>query len=295
MFDFDIDGIFSQLSRSLIRDGVITILFFLTIYGLRTALRKAILSRDSMDTEFKLRMVVTIRNVSLLIFLLGIPMIWGHEIENFAVSIMAMAAACVLATKEVLLCILGAIYRTSINLYKTGDRIEIVGIRGQIIDMNLLSTTLLESSQASLNGTVGRSITIPNSLLFTEAVYNETMLGGRFATQIVHISIERDDDWMMAEKILLESGNNIVAEYAGELALHTQKMTRGYALQAPLQHAQVRMLLDNIHHLSLHLQLPAPLGHRARIEQRVLREFLINMPIKTREILRIKNNRDQLI
>ena len=191
---FDLDAIFNQLSNNLIRDAVITILFFLTLLGLRAGIRRAILSRESLDSAYKLRLLATVRNLALLIFLMGIPLIWGNEIQNFAVSMVAMAAACVLATKEAILCILGAIYRTSGNLYKIGDRIEITGIRGQIIDMSLLSTTLIESSQACANGTVGRCITIPNSLLFNQALYNETVLGGRFATQIVHISIERDDD-----------------------------------------------------------------------------------------------------
>jgi len=291
---FDFDSLFSQLSRSVIHDTVVTILFSLTIFGMRTGLCKAILTRDLLETEFKLRLVVNIRNIALLIFLMGIPLIWGHQLGNIAVSMMAIAAAFVLATKEVLLCILGALYRTSINLYKTGDRVEIVGIRGQIIDMNLLSTTLIESSQATLSGTVGRSITIPNSLLFTQALHNETMLGD-FVTQVVHISIGRDDDWGLAEKILLESSNTIISEYADELAIHTKKLTRGLGLQAQLQHPQVRILIDNIHHLTLHLQLPAPLGHRSRIEQRILREFLLHMPLKPHRNLRLHYDQNQLL
>ena len=147
--------------------------------------------------------------------------------------------------------------------------------------MNLFSTSLVESNHACAEkGIVGRAITIPNSMFFSQTVYNETRLGN-FVTQTVHIKLERDDNWELAEKILLESGNQIISEYADKLARNTHKVTNIYALEAPLQHAQVRLLLDDINHVSLYLQLPAPLGKSTKNEQRILREFLSKMPPTT--------------
>lgn len=277
----EIHRFLSDIDRTFLRDIIITLLFIFSLMLARTMIRKTILQRNSMEPETKRRWLGSVRNIALLIFALGITMIWGHEIESFAVSLVAVAAAFVLATREMLLCILGSVYRTSTDLCRIGDWIEINGIKGQIIDMNLFSTSLVESNQSCAEkGTVGRAITIPNSMFFSQAVYNETRLGN-FVTQTVHIKLERDDNWELAEQILLESGNQIISEYADKLARNTHKVTHTYALEAPLQHAQVRLLLDDINHVSLHLQLPSPLGKSARNEQRILREFLSKMPPTT--------------
>jgi small-conductance mechanosensitive channel len=255
-----------------------TLVFIFTIIFSRSIIRKAILQRTSLPPEVKQRWLGTIRNIALGILVLGIVMIWGNQLENFAVSLVAVAAAFVLATREMLLCILGSVFRTSTDMCRIGDRIEINGVKGQIIDMNLFSTILVESTQScSLKSTVGRVVTIPNSMFFSQAIYNETRLGC-FVTLTVHIRLERDDDWHLAEQILLESGNKIIDEYADKLALNSKNIAHIYAVAMPLQHAQVRLTLDDINHVNLDLQLPAPLGKSNKIEQRIVREFLSKMP-----------------
>ncbi|PRC94903.1 mechanosensitive ion channel domain-containing protein [Solimicrobium silvestre] len=272
---------FHEIDRSFLRDILMTLVLITALAIVRAMLRRAILQRDSLQPEIKRRWLGTTRNVLLGILMLGIIMIWGNEIESFAVSLVAVAAAFVLATREMLLCILGSVYRTSTDVCRIGDWVEINGIKGQIIDMNLFSTSLVESSRScSDKNTVGRAITIPNSMFFSQPMYNETRLGN-FVTQSVHIKLERDDNWELAEQILLDVGNKIISEYADKLAHNTHKMTHIYALEAPLQHAQVWLSLDDINHVALHLQLPAPLGKSARIEQRILREFLSKMPPTT--------------
>ena len=274
----EIHRFLSEIDRALLRDIIITLLFVFTLILLRTMVRKAILQRNSLEPETKRRWLGSVRNVALLIFALGITMIWGHEIESFAVSLVAVAAAFVLATREMLLCVLGSVYRTTNDLCRIGDWIEIDGIKGQIMDMNLFSTSLVESNQACVEkGNVGRAITIPNSMFFSQPVFNESRLGN-FVTQTVHIQLQRDDNWELAEQILLESGNQIISEYADKLARNAHKVTHIYALEAPLQHAHVRLLLNDIDHVSLLLQMPCPFGKSAQIEQRILREFLRKMP-----------------
>lgn len=262
------------LDRNLLRDLVLTVLLLVSMLTLRAGMRKAIMHREDFSLETKRRWLVTLRNIILGLTILGMVLIWGQEIQTFAVSLVAVAAALVLATKEVILCMLGSVYRTSSRLYEIGDRIEIAGIKGQVIDVNLISTTLIESSRAENHkGTVGRGIKIPNSMLFSNPVYNETMMG-HFAIQTIHIHIERDADWQLAETILLASGREMIAEYTDELVQHAKDISSDYIIDTPLQEPRVRIILDDIDSIGLQLQLPAPLGLRAKIEQRILRKFL---------------------
>jgi len=272
---------FTSIDHSLLRDLILTIFFVICLIICRAIVRKAVLQRTSLPPEVKRRWLGNIRNIALVILVLGIVLIWGNQIENFAVSLVAVAAAFVLATREMLLCVLGSIFRTSTDMCRIGDRIEVNGIKGQIIDMNLFSTILVESTQScAAKSTVGRMVTIPNSMFFSQAIYNETRLG-KFAILTVHIKLERDDNWQLAEEILLESSNKIINEYADKLERNSQNVAHIYALEMPLQHARVRVIVDDINYVTLHLQLPAPMGKSHQIEQRILREYLSKMPLTT--------------
>ncbi|MBB5190561.1 small-conductance mechanosensitive channel [Silvimonas terrae] len=253
--------------------GLIVILLF----G-HAMVRRAILSRSKLQPEDKRRLMVYSRNVSLILFVLGAVVIWGHEIEAFAVSLVAIAAAIVIGTKEIIMCVLGSIYRTTSRAFEVGDRIEVGHIRGRVIDMNLLNTTLVESSAALPNkGTVGRGVVIPNSMFLSTPVYNETMLGA-YVLQTIHIALNRGEDWQTAESALLEAGAAVIAEYMDDLLMHVRELERNYAVDTPPTEPRVRISLDDREAFNLHLQLPVPLGQRARIEQRVLREYLLALP-----------------
>jgi small-conductance mechanosensitive channel len=265
--------------RALIRDVIISAVFITVLMVCRSLMRRAILRRHDLGPEVRRRWVVYLRNAALGVFFLGMIFIWGHEIQTFAVSLVAIAAAIVLATKEMILCMLGSIYRSSSNAFTVGDRVEIGGIRGQVIDMNFVSTTLMESSHALQHqGTVGRSITVPNSLLLNQPVFNESMLGD-YVLQTIHIAITRVDDWLKAELVLLEAGQTIAAEYALDLSRHARELERRYALESPMIEPRVRISLDRYEEIGLQLQIAVPLGQRAKIEQRVLRMFLQGMGV----------------
>ncbi|KAF0814085.1 hypothetical protein IGB42_00982 [Andreprevotia sp. IGB-42] len=271
----------SLADRTVLRDLITTVVFMVVLLLLRTLVRRAILQRSDLSAENKRRWLVTVRNLALVLAFIGLVLIWAHELQTLAVSLVAIAAAIVLATKEMILCMMGSIYRTSTHVFSVGDRIEINNIKGQVIDTNLLSFTIAESSHAQPHkGTVGRGITLPNSLLLSQPVYNETMLGS-FVVQTIHIAIDRQADWQRAEQVLLGAAEAVVAEYNDELQRHARELAAGYALETPTLAPRLRIALEDREEIGLHLQLPVPLGQRAKVEQRLLRDFLTGMQAKT--------------
>jgi len=269
------------IDAAFIRDLLASLVFFLVLMGLRTLLRRAILKREELEPEMKRRWLVSLRNVTLVIFLLGMALIWASEIETVAVSLVAIAAAIVLATREMILCLLGSLYRTSTNAYAIGDRIEIGGFKGQVIDADMLSTTLIESNQVTpQKGTVGRVVTFPNSLLLTQALFNESSLGS-FVIHTVHVAIPRDEDWQAAEDSLLAAAREEVGQYSKELVRHARELQRSYGLGSPALVPRVRMALTDHKETQLHLQLPVPINQRVNVEQRILRSYLASLRANT--------------
>lgn len=262
------------LHEGFIRDLIITLVFGSVLLGTRYALRRAILRRDELEPDMKRRWLVSVRNATFLLFLMGIMLIWAREIQTVALSMVAIAAALVLATREMILCLLGSLYRTSTNAYSIGDRIEINGLKGQVIDTDLLSTTLIESNQAVAHkGTVGRLVTIPNSLLLSHPAFNESGLG-RFVIHTIHVNIRREDDWQQAETVMLAAAREAITPYSSDMVKHARDFQRRYGLGAPALVPRLRMVLSDHECIELHLQLPTPINERVTIEQRILRSFL---------------------
>lgn len=263
----------SFVDAEFMRNALISLVFFFVLMVIRTLVRRAMLRRSDVETEVRQRWLASLRNTIVVIFFLGMALIWSSQIETLAVSLVAIAAAIVLATREMILCLMGTIYRSSSRAYAVGDRIEINGLRGQVIDLSLLSTTLLESSYVNRKGTVGRVLTFPNSLLLTQPVCNETMLG-HYIVHTMQVSFNRADDWESAETALLAAANAEVKEYASDLANHARELQRSYGLEAPALVPRLHVALDDRESVTLYLQLPVPLMRRGQIEQRILRACL---------------------
>ena len=115
--------------------------------------------------------MVTVRNVLSALILFGLFAVWAPEIEEFALSIAAVAVALVIATKELILCISGALWERTTRAFNVGDWVEIGGHSGEVIDETLFVTELQEIETREFRYT-GRTVVVPNSLLLTQPVIN---------------------------------------------------------------------------------------------------------------------------
>lgn len=126
-----------------------------------------------MDT--RRRWISVVQNTSILLTVLGLTFIWSPQLSTFALSLTAFAVALVIATKEYLLCVVGAIYRTSSKPFSVGGWVEIHGMRGEVIAEGILTTRLQELGAGSSRfDYTGRILTVPNSVLLSQTVFNES-------------------------------------------------------------------------------------------------------------------------
>ena len=86
---------------------------------------------------------------------------------------MAILAALVIGTKELIMCFLGSIVKAGSNAFSLGDRIRIGDIEGDVIDQNLLSTQLQEVAEGQYSGQL---VSLPNSMFLNQAIHPEPYL-----------------------------------------------------------------------------------------------------------------------
>ncbi|MDC5855750.1 mechanosensitive ion channel family protein [Vibrio europaeus] len=104
----------------------------------------------------------------LLLFIL-----WQSEINEFALSVTAIAVAIVVASKEIILCFTGSIQRASSRSFRIGDWIEVGKICGEVIEHNMMATVIQEIDlHHGQYHYTGKTATLPNSMFFTYPVKN---------------------------------------------------------------------------------------------------------------------------
>jgi small-conductance mechanosensitive channel len=249
------------------------ILIIIAIF-LRMVLVRTILGLEKQHLEVRRRWIVNIRNVSILAVLVGLILIWAQQLWTIAVSFIALAVALVIATKELILCISGGVVRALSNSYSVGDRIEIGGKRGDVVDQNLLTTTLLEigPGQASHQYT-GRAIVVPNSLLLNTPVINETFTE-EFVLHVFTIPLNASDDWQRAERILLEAAHVECSPFLEEARAYMKNIETKHGLDSPTVAPRVTLQIPEPQKINLLLRIPTPARRKGRLEQAILRRYL---------------------
>ena len=262
------------IDSSVALDGVksLVLLFFLVVS--RALIVRWISNNPTLSMESKRRWVVTTRNSVVFVFLLGLVFIWAHELQTFAVSIVALAAALVVATKELILCWSGAALRVGGKVYTVGDRIQIAGHRGVVLDHDIFATKLLEIGPGqSAHLYTGRITVFPNSLLFTNALIKENP-DQEYGLYTLTIPLQRDDDWQKGERALFESAKAECAPFMEEAMRQMKLLEQANLLEAPSPEPRITIQLPESGTVHLVLRFPAPDRGRSRIEQAILRRYL---------------------
>ena len=263
-----------QVDSSVVLDGLTSLLLLLFLLIVRALIVRAISKNPTLSMEAKRRWVVSVRNSMVFVLLVGLVVIWAHELQAFAVSLVALAAALVLATKELLLCWSGAALRVGGKAYSVGDRIQIAGHRGVVLDHDIFATKLLEigPGQASHLYT-GRVTVFPNSMLFTNALVKESP-GQEYGLYILVIPLTDKDDWRDAEHHLLDAAKAECTPFMEEAGRQMKLLEQTNLLEAPSPESRVTIQLSEPGRINLVLRFPAPDRGRSRIEQAILRRYL---------------------
>lgn len=257
---------------SMVDNAIASVLAILVLIVLRKVMIRSLL-HDDMPLELRRRILVNSRNVLLLVILLALVYVWADQIRTLALSAVAIAAAIVLATKELILCLSGAVYRASSSTFKVGDRIEVGAFRGDVIDQTLLSTTILEigPGQSSHQHT-GRTIVIPNSMLLTAGVINETFTDD-YVLHLFTVPLKTEDDWLGAEEKLLEAAHGACGAYLEEAKRHFETMWKRFSLEPTQIDPRVSVLFPEPGRVNLLVRVPVPARRKGRVEQAILRRF----------------------
>lgn len=257
-----------EISRSTTRLLLNSFILVVVISFLRFFLGRFI-QRNVNASDLRRRWLVQSRNGLLLLLLLGLMMIWASELRTFALSIVAIAVAFVVATKELILCLTGSIVKSAGRAFSVGDRIQVKDFRGDVIDQNLLTTTILEVGPGKLtHQRTGRMTVLPNALFVAEPVINESYTHD-WVLHVFTVPFKREENWQLAKQAFLDVAERHCGPYLEDARRHMKRMSEK-GLDIPNMEPRVSLQVPNAGEIHLVVRIPVKANQRNHVEQAIL-------------------------
>ena len=250
-----------------------TVVLIVVLVLLRSIVARAV-KRTVASQELRRRWLLQTRNAALAVLALGLLVIWGSELRTLAVSLVAIAMAIVLATKELILCVSGSFLKAGARSFRLGDRIQVKDIRGDVIDQTLLSTTVMEIGPGRLtHQRTGRVTVLPNSLFLSEPVTNESYTDD-YVFHAFTVPLKREEDWQHARQVLHDAASEHCAPFLEHARAHMEAIGHRTGLDVPDVEPRVTVQMPTAGEVHLVVRVPVQAGQRGRIEHTILNAFL---------------------
>lgn len=216
--------------NALIRKALGVVLAIVVVW-IAARLAKRLVRRRVADRHTRYRAQ---KGVSFAAFMLALAIVLaqlGGALSGVSVAIGAASAGIAFALQEVIVSVAGWLAIALGGFYKIGDRVQVGGIRGDVIDIGMLRTTLMECG-GWVDGDLhnGRVVRVANSFVFKDPVFNYSA-DFPFLWDEIKVPVKYGSDFAFARTILAEIAEAITGGYAEEARGEWDEFARKYQVE----------------------------------------------------------------
>jgi len=148
----------------------------------------------------------------IIIIVLSVSYFTGN-IKDLTIAIGLFSAGIAFTLQELILSIAGSLYIFIVKVYAPGDRIEINGIKGDVIDVDSIYTTLMEIGQwVESDNYSGRIVKLSNAFVFKGPIYNYSQ-DFPFIWDQIKLPIRYGSDIELAKSLVLTIASETLMDY----------------------------------------------------------------------------------
>ncbi len=242
IFGVKLVGVNEQNGRKLLFTIGFILLLLLLSRLLRALARLILAGRGSERARFWTHQ--GIRLATAVVLILGIVSIWFDNPARLATALGLVTAGLAFALQRVITALAGYFIVLWGKTFNVGDRISMGGVRGDVIALSFLQTTILEMGKPPLNDSdteqagvwvrsrqyTGRVVTVTNDKIFAEPVYNYTREFPYIWEEMV-LPISFTADHRRAERILLDVAGRLTVPLEELSQEARQEMQRRYEVR----------------------------------------------------------------
>ncbi len=204
--------------------GVLVILIIFTLL-------RSFLARNIQDSDARYRTRKTLSLISYLLILIFVASTFSNSLGKLTIFLGAIGAGVAFALQEVIGSFAGWIAISFGQFYKPGNRVQLGGIVGDVIDIGFLRTTLMECGdwvKADLYN--GRIVRIANSYVFKEPVFNYSA-DFPFLWDEITVPVKYGSERQLTTEILDRVVTDVFRDYIPQAQTEWKKMVRKYLIE----------------------------------------------------------------
>ncbi len=221
------------------------IVLVLLVIGIIQFLRRFI-RKNLPNSKVKYRSQKGIEVIGYLILIILTLSYFTGNIKDFTLAVGLLSAGVAITLQELILSIAGSLYIFFVKVYKPGDRIEINGIKGDVIDIDSIYTTMMEIGEwVSSDNYSGRIIKLSNAFVFKGPIYNYSM-DFPFIWDEFNLPIRYGSDIELAKSIIIKVATDTLSEYVvNSIAKWKDVVERYYIEDAKVEPTLAITMTDN--------------------------------------------------
>jgi small-conductance mechanosensitive channel len=218
-------------------------------------------------------MRVVVRNVLSVAGFVIIALIWLPTGNNLLTALGILGAGLAIASQEMVGSLAAGLNIWVGNIYRVGDRVRIGDVVGDVMDISLLRTTVMEIGEwVKADQYTGRVVTVANREVWIDPVYNYTQHWGYLWDEIT-LYITYESDWQRAAEIMLKQGQTYTEELQADAEAKLTRMIDRYPLkQTKVEPTLYLAMADNGIEVTLRFLVDAQ--ERRTVKGRLHRELL---------------------
>ncbi|KIG15237.1 hypothetical protein DB30_05781 [Enhygromyxa salina] len=226
----DVTAVKAWLFNPTVGKIVAAIVAVILARGLAIALSSSVLGRIH-DTTARYRARKMVALVSYLVAGVVITVIFSDKLGGLTVAFGVAGAGIAFALQEVIASLAGWVAVMFGGFYRIGDRVQLGGIRGDVIDIGVIRTTIMEIGEW-VKGDLytGRIVRVANSFVFKEPVFNYSG-DFPFLWDEIIVPIKFGSDYAEARKILQDIATEHLGDYATRARSTWEAMVTKYAIE----------------------------------------------------------------
>jgi small-conductance mechanosensitive channel len=260
----DLTGIALRLALSL----AVVIVTLIVYRAFRNAIKRRVEDATRLQS-----MRVAVRNVLAVVSFVIIVLIWLPTGNNLLTALGILGAGLAIASQEMVGSLVAGLNIWVGSVYRVGDRVRVGEVVGDVMDISLLRTTVMEVGDwVKADQYTGRVVTVANRIVWTNSVYNYTKHWGYLWDEIT-LPITYESDWQRAAELILEHGQTYTVEMQADAEAKLSRMIDRFPLkETTVEPTLYLAMTDNWIELTLRFVVDAQ--ERRKVKGRLHRDLL---------------------
>lgn len=245
---------------------------------------RKLLYRTIKDTKTYYRVKKVGGYVFIVLGFILVGRVWFMGIQSVTTFLGLFSAGVAIAMKDLIMNIAGWAYIIWKGPFNVGDRIEIDGTSGDVIDIQLFEFTLMEiRNWVDADQSTGRIVYIPNSRVFDDALFNYSR-GIPYVWEEIPIYVTFESNWKKAKAILLEIAREHGESISEEAEASIKEASRKFMIFNAKLDPTVYTSIHNKNGITLTIRYLCAYRNRRdssqRVYEKILDRFLVEKDIE---------------